>query len=109
MNRGSEQRILVYMDEKSITSQLHQEGFRHTYVWEDGPNVFYPEHAHDNETAHIILSGEMSLTMNGQAKSYRAGERCDVPAGVSHSAHMGPQGCRYLIGERQQLFQRLFQ
>ena len=95
-----DQRILVRMDEKSIASQLQQDGFPHTYVWEDGPNVFYPEHTHDAETAHIILGGEMSLTMNGQSKSYRAGERCDVPAGVSHSARRGPLGCRYLIGER---------
>ena len=29
-----------------------------------------------------------------------AGERCDVPAGAVHSARMGPQGCRYLIGEK---------
>jgi len=46
------------MDEKSIAAQLQQEGFRHTYVWEDGPNAFYPEHTHDDETSHIILSGE---------------------------------------------------
>ena len=100
MNAGSGQRILVVMDEKSIAAQLQQEGFRHTYVWEDGPNAFYPEHTHDEETAHIILIGEMSLNINGQSNSYKPGERCDVPAGVSHFARMGPQGCRYLTGER---------
>ena len=31
---------------------------------------------------------------------YRAGDRCDVPAGVPHSAVMGPLGCRYIVGER---------
>ena len=97
------------MDEKSLAAQLRQEGFHNTYVWEDGPNVFYAEHVHQDETAHIILSGEISLIINGHSKSYKRGERCDVPAGVPHSARMGPQGCRYLIGERQQLFQRLFQ
>jgi mannose-6-phosphate isomerase-like protein (cupin superfamily) len=85
------------MDEERIASQLRQEGVRHT---EDGPNVFYPEHTRDGETVHIILSGEMSATINGQSKSYKPGERCDVPAGVSHSARIGSQVCRYLIGER---------
>ena len=33
-------------------------------------------------------------------RTYRAGERCDVPAQAVHSARMGPQGCRYLIGEK---------
>jgi hypothetical protein len=42
----------------------------------------------------------MSLTMNGESRTYRLGERCDVPAGAVHSARMGPQGCRYLIGEK---------
>jgi mannose-6-phosphate isomerase-like protein (cupin superfamily) len=88
------------MDEKEMANQLEREGFGHTYVWQDGPNAFYPEHAHDSETAHIILSGEMTLTMNDQAETYRLGERCDVPAKAVHSAKMGPNGCRYLIGER---------
>lgn len=88
------------MDEKKLTDQLRREGFAHTYVWQDGPDAFYPEHAHAEETAHIVLSGEITLTMNGKSQTYRAGERCDVPAGAVHSARMGPRGCRYLIGER---------
>lgn len=88
------------MDEKSLMEQLVAEGFGHTFVWEDGPNAFYPEHTHAVETAHLILSGEMTLTMNGKAKTFCAGERCDVPAGAVHSAKMGPRGCRYLVGER---------
>lgn len=88
------------MDEKELTRQLEQEGFSHTFVWEDGPGAFYPAHTHEAETAHIILGGEMTLTMNGRTETIRVGARCDVPAGAVHSAKMGPQGCRYLIGER---------
>jgi mannose-6-phosphate isomerase-like protein (cupin superfamily) len=88
------------MDEKTLASQLEREGFGHTFVWQDGPNAFYPEHTHATETAHIILSGELTLTMNGRTETYRAGGRCDVPAGVLHSAKAGPKGCQYLIGER---------
>ena len=80
--------------------QLHAEGFSHTYAWQDRPGAFYPEHTHPIETAHIILEGEMSLTMNGQTRTFKAGERCDVPAGAVHSARMGPAGCRYLVGEK---------
>jgi quercetin dioxygenase-like cupin family protein len=90
----------VLMDEKALEQQLRVEGFGTTYVWEDGPGANYPDHAHATDTAHIILSGEMTLTMNGEAKTYHAGERCGVPAGATHSAKKGPRGCRYLIGER---------
>ena len=87
------------MDEKDLARQLEREGFGYTYVWQDGPNAFYPDHTHDTETAHIILSGEMTLTMNGRAETYCAGGRCDVPAKAARRAMMGPKGCRYLIGE----------
>jgi len=88
------------VDEKQLARTLEQEGFGHTYVWQDGPNASYPDHTHAAETAHIILSGEMTITMHGQSHTYGAGERCEVPAGTMHSARMGPTGCRYLIGER---------
>jgi mannose-6-phosphate isomerase-like protein (cupin superfamily) len=88
------------MDEKPLATQLRKEGFSRTYVWQDGPNAHYPDHTHAEETAHIVLNGEMTLTLGGRTQTYRAGERCDVPAGAVHSARMGPQVCRYLIGER---------
>jgi mannose-6-phosphate isomerase-like protein (cupin superfamily) len=87
-------------DLKSLERQLHNEGFLHTYVWQDGPNAHYPDHTHAGETAHIILEGEMTLTQSGSTHTYGAGERCDVPAAAVHSARMGPRGCRYLIGEK---------
>ncbi len=88
------------MNEHSRSEELHQEGFTHTYVWEDGPNALYSEHAHPPETAHIILEGEVTLTMVGKSQTYHAGDRCEVPARAIHSAKMGSRGCRYLIGER---------
>jgi mannose-6-phosphate isomerase-like protein (cupin superfamily) len=88
------------MDEQSLAKQLREEGFSHTYIWQDGPGAHYPDHTHPGQTAHIILTGEMTLTTAGRSQTYRSGDRCDVPANAVHSAHMGPKGCRYLIGER---------
>jgi mannose-6-phosphate isomerase-like protein (cupin superfamily) len=88
------------VDVESLENQLHQEGFGYVYEWQDGPQCYYPHHTHLTETAHIILDGEMTLTMDGHSATYHAGDRVDVPAGALHSARMGPRGCRYLIGER---------
>lgn len=88
------------VDTKSLERQLHAEGFLHTYVWQDGPNAFYPDHTHAAETAHVILDGEMTFTQGGSTQTFGTGERCNVPAGAVHSARMGPRGCRYLIGEK---------
>lgn len=88
------------MNPIELEKQLSAEGFTHTYVWEDGPGVYYPDHTHPTETAHIVIHGEMTITCNGGTKTYKPGERFDVPAHTVHSAKMGPKGCRYLIGEK---------
>lgn len=88
------------MNERELRKQLEAEGFAHTFVWQDGPQAFYPDHTHAGLTAHIILDGEMTLTMDGRSHTYRTGDRCDVPAGAVHSALMGSSGCRYLAGEK---------
>ncbi len=88
------------MNTKELERQLRAEGFSHTYVWQDGPGAFYPDHTHPNPTAHIILEGEMTVTSQGKTQTYKPGERFDVPAQTIHSAKMGPHGCRYLIGEK---------
>ncbi|MGH9357609.1 MAG: cupin domain-containing protein [Terriglobia bacterium] len=83
-----------------MEKKLRAEGFTSTYVWEDGPSAFYPDHTHSSTTAHIILRGEMTVICEGNQQTVKAGGRFDVPARAVHSARMGPQGCRYLIGEK---------
>lgn len=88
------------MTEEQFRTKLEEEGFETLYVWEDGPDAFYSDHKHLGDSAHIILYGEMTLTMQGRSQTYHVGDRVDVPGGAVHSAKMGPRGCRYLIGER---------
>jgi len=91
---------MASLNERDLRKQLEAEGFSHTFIWQDGPQTFYPDHTHAGLTAHIILDGEMTLTMGGNSHTYRVGDRCDVPAGAVHSAQMGARGCRYLVGEK---------
>jgi quercetin dioxygenase-like cupin family protein len=88
------------MTEGELSAQLRREGFSRAYVWEDGPSATYPDHKHSSETAHIVLRGEITVTVDGNSNTYHAGDRCDVAANTVHSAAIGPHGCRYLIGER---------
>jgi mannose-6-phosphate isomerase-like protein (cupin superfamily) len=92
--------MFFFMDVSQLEEQLRAEGFTHTFVWQDRPNAYYPDHTHLSETAHIILDGEMTLTHSGETRTYGPGQRVDVPAGAVHSARISPRGCRYLIGER---------
>jgi mannose-6-phosphate isomerase-like protein (cupin superfamily) len=91
---------MARLNEEEFREQLLRQGFSRVYVWQDGAGTFYPDHTHEGVTAHIILDGEMTLSMRGGSKTYHTGDRCDVPAGAVHAARMGPEGCRYMIGER---------
>jgi quercetin dioxygenase-like cupin family protein len=91
---------MARIDEEEFKEQLRRQGFSRVYVWQDAAGAFYPDHTHEGLTAHIILDGEMTLSMRGKSKTHRTGDRCDVPAGVVHAARMGPEGCRYMIGEK---------
>lgn len=88
------------MNEGEFEQQLKNEGFEKVYVWQDGPGVSYPNHEHSVTAAHIILDGEMTLTVNGNTHILKAGSRFDVLAGTVHEAKMGPNGCKYMIGEK---------
>lgn len=49
------------------------------------PGVEVPEHSHGNKWG-VVLEGEFSLTMGGEAKRIRKGESYYIPAGVVHYA-----------------------
>ncbi len=81
-------------------AQLASEGFRNVKVVVDPPGKVYPEHTHDCIFDHIVMSGSISLTMNGTTHNLKPGDRGPVPKGVVHSAQVGPEGCTYVMGEK---------
>ena len=60
------------------------------------PDEEHPEHTHDFRLAHVVLDGEMTLTVEGVPHLLKPGDRMDVPAGTVHSLKLGPQGCTHL-------------
>ena len=86
------------MNEKELENLLKGEGFSGIFIHTDAPDAYYPEHTHSGVTAHIVLQGEITVSSEGVTKTYRAGERFDVPRDAVHSARVGPSGCRYMIG-----------
>ncbi len=86
--------------QQEVIDSLLKEGFTDVYAWEDPANFEYPEHTHEKLTAHVIIEGEMTLREKGKEKTLKIWERCDMPAGTVHSAKMGTQGCKYVVGEK---------
>lgn len=87
------------MTEQQWIDLLKEEGFQNVYVWEDAPDFEYPDHTHEKKTVHVILRGEMALNDHGKIRILKEGDRFDIKSGTTHSAKMGPLGCRYLAAE----------
>ena len=88
------------MRHQKYEQSLEMEGFRNIFVHVDPPGVKYPDHTHSRITAHIVLEGQITLKTSKGLKTYTEGERFDVPAGEVHSAEIGDEGCKYMIGEK---------
>jgi uncharacterized cupin superfamily protein len=57
-------------------------------------------HAHPFDVRALVLAGEITLTVNGAARSFTAGEVFTMEAGCSHAEAAGPDGVSYLVGRR---------
>jgi quercetin dioxygenase-like cupin family protein len=74
------------------------EGVTEIKLRSEKPDFFIPDHVHEATVAHVILSGEMTLTVGGKASLLKEGDRLDIPAHAVHSAKMGAEGCSFLTG-----------
>lgn len=87
------------MDTVQFESELRSNGYRlvNTSV---RPNLVAPNHCHDFDAKALILGGEITITCNNTAVTYRAGQCFEVPAGCMHAEHVGPEGVALLSGRR---------
>lgn len=56
------------------------------YVY--APGTVFPAHTHEVDKIDAVLSGELKMTMEGQAVILKAGDALAVPRGVVHSAEV---------------------
>lgn len=60
------------------------------------PNLFVPEHRHENEQLGFVLTGAVTMVIGGEEKELRPGEAYTIPSNVPHSARTGPEGATVL-------------
>ena len=58
-------------------------------------------HTHPEHTVHVILKGQLTIIdADGVSTIYKTGDRIDFPAGTTHTAQIGEQGLRMLVGTK---------
>jgi mannose-6-phosphate isomerase-like protein (cupin superfamily) len=80
---------------------MRGEGYS-VFEWSDPPATIYPDHEHQDEQSHWIISGTLELSVRGfSTVTLRPGDRDFVPAGTTHSARVvGGEPVVYLIGSQ---------
>lgn len=88
------------MSTQDYINQLQAEGYDPVFVWDAEPNEDDPDHAHDFISKLIILSGSITIGIDGTETTLTQGQSITIPRGVVHSGLVGVEGCRYVVGEK---------
>lgn len=73
---------------------------RDVYAWSNGPGDRYARHEHAYTKLLYCTRGSIEFILaGGRTLCLRTGDRMVLPAGTSHSAVVGPEGCACVEGK----------
>jgi quercetin dioxygenase-like cupin family protein len=87
------------MDSLEFAADLRRDGYR-VVNSSVKPNLVAPNHCHDFDAKAFVLGGEITITRDNKAETFRAGQCFEVPTGCMHAEHVGPEGVALLSGRR---------
>ena len=87
--------------EGELREHYRQEGLN-PYAWSNAPGDRYAPHSHSYHKVIYVVSGSITwlLPESEQEIETLAGDRLDLPAGILHAAHVGPEGVTCLEAHR---------
>ena len=87
-------------DARSLRKRMEIDGYE-VFEWSDRPGTTYAPHSHGEDQSHWVLSGALTLVVDGEEYTLSAGDRDYLPAGTVHSARVeGNEPVIYLIGAK---------
>jgi quercetin dioxygenase-like cupin family protein len=87
------------MNQSEFEADLKREGYEVSYGGLRSDHAG-SDHAHDFHARVMVLGGEITITRNGKAETFRVGDGCAVAAGEMHTESVGAQGVAYIAGRR---------
>lgn len=88
------------LSEPALLNSLTNKGYK-TNRWSNKAGYQYPAHAHDFDKVVLVIRGSITFTIPRLEEEYllHAGDRLELPAGLAHSAEVGPQGVTCIEGQ----------
>jgi len=84
----------------AFEAELRRDGYDEIARRDMAPDFAAETHVHDFDVRLLMLTGQLTLTRDGAATTYRAGESFVMDAGCPHAEQFGPEGSSYLVGRR---------
>ena len=88
------------MDRTTFETELRQQGYAEVVDRRMEANSRQPRARARIRRPALVLEGAMTITAEGQRRTYRAGDTFAMTAGCRHTEQSGPEGARYLAGRR---------
>jgi quercetin dioxygenase-like cupin family protein len=88
------------MDRTGFEAALARDGFTEVAERALPAGQTAPEHTHPFGVRALVLEGDITLTVEGRATTYRPGEVFTMDPNCPHAEAIGPQGVRYVSGRQ---------
>lgn len=88
------------MDEATAREQLEAEGYDNLRIVEWEAGTFNDTHTHDFSAGLRILSGEISVEVDGRTVTCAGGDAFQLDAGITHVETVGAEGVKFLVGTK---------
>lgn len=87
-------------DVEAIKDRLRKEGYSVINEYNDPAGEFFSDHIHPVDEHLIVVTGNISVDMDGKHYECGVADELFFPANMIHSAKIGPEGCLYIVGEK---------
>ncbi|MDX1376495.1 MAG: cupin domain-containing protein [Burkholderiales bacterium] len=88
------------MTREEFTAAARADGYQEIAEREMPAGFRDAEHRHEYDARILVAAGEFTITIDGAARTYRAGESFEVAAGTPHAEAVGDAPLRYTVARR---------
>jgi quercetin dioxygenase-like cupin family protein len=88
------------MNAAEFETGLKRTGYLDVETKQAMPDLSTQPHSHPFDVRALVLAGEVTLTSQGESRTYRSGDIFEMAAGCEHSERHGPEGTKYLVGRK---------